>query len=623
MGPIEAAIAAIESLKPGEQFSYRKIAIQYGCSRTSLARRHQGRSGSREAMALNQQSLHPQQEQELLGYIDRLTKQGLPPTRAIIRSIASQIAHKELGVHWVDRFAQRWPNRLISKWTTGMDNSRHKADSGKKYSLYFNLLHDKINQYKVETRHIYNMDEKGFMLGVVGHTKRIFSRASYKDRKSRSIIQDGSRDWITLIACVCADGSYLDPSLIYQSKSGSIQDSWLQGFDSDVHQAYISSSPSGWTNNEIGLAWLKQVFDRGTKAKARSSYRLLILDGHGSHLTMEFIDYYDQNKILLVVFPPHSTHTLQPLDVALFKPLSTAYSNEISSFMARGQGLVSMSKRDFFPLFYRAWEASFKQSTILRSFETTGLSPFNPEVILQRFAPTTSGSDSDSSAFSASDWRKIRTLIDRAVNYKESTKISQLNRTVHRLSSQAKLAQNEIRDLKEALINERKRRKRGKPLLLQEQEGYNGGAAFWSPRKVREAHDRQHQKDHDDQQLQLQKAEAIKLRKEAKVIKANEIKARRDARAEARIVRAQQKAKEAVDRAARKAAQKAQQRLQQALKTPQMGRRSSLKASTKLAVKKSVVGDRISRDQLPIQKTGLPAPRSRCARSIKLPAKYK
>jgi hypothetical protein len=99
MNQIEAAIAAIESLEPGEQSSYRKIAIQYGCSRTSLAPRHQGRSGSREAMALNQQSFHTQQEQELLDYIDRLTGQGFPPKRAIVRSLASQIAQKELGVH--------------------------------------------------------------------------------------------------------------------------------------------------------------------------------------------------------------------------------------------------------------------------------------------------------------------------------------------------------------------------------------------------------------------------------------------------------------------------------------------------------------------------------------------
>ncbi|KAH3908855.1 hypothetical protein HBI56_072020 [Parastagonospora nodorum] len=38
MSPIKAAIEAIKSLEPGQQFSYRKIAIQYGCSRTSLSR---------------------------------------------------------------------------------------------------------------------------------------------------------------------------------------------------------------------------------------------------------------------------------------------------------------------------------------------------------------------------------------------------------------------------------------------------------------------------------------------------------------------------------------------------------------------------------------------------------
>jgi hypothetical protein len=132
-------------------------------------------------------------------------------------------------------------------------------------------------------------------------------------------------------------------------------------------------SPSCWTNNNIGLMWLKQVFDCGTKVKAQSSYRLLILDGHGSHLTMDFIEYCNQNKILLGVYPPHSIHTLQLLDVVMFKPLATGYSNKVRAFMERSQGLTSMSKRDFFPLFYQAWQASFKETTILKAFEATGL----------------------------------------------------------------------------------------------------------------------------------------------------------------------------------------------------------------------------------------------------------
>jgi hypothetical protein len=42
MSSIEAALAAIESLEPGEKFSYRQIASNHGYNRTTLARRHQG-----------------------------------------------------------------------------------------------------------------------------------------------------------------------------------------------------------------------------------------------------------------------------------------------------------------------------------------------------------------------------------------------------------------------------------------------------------------------------------------------------------------------------------------------------------------------------------------------------
>jgi hypothetical protein len=44
-----------------------------------------------------------------------------------------------------------------------------------------------------------------------------------------------------------------------------------------------------------------------------------------------------------------------------------------------------MTKRDFYPMFIAAWEALFKEATILKAFEATGLLPFNLEVILKRF----------------------------------------------------------------------------------------------------------------------------------------------------------------------------------------------------------------------------------------------
>jgi hypothetical protein len=92
----------------------------------------------------------------------------------------------------------------------------------------------------------------------------------------------------------------------------------------------------------LSLAWLLTLTD-----KARLSYRILIVDGHGSHLTEDFIDYCNTNKIHLMVFPPHSTHSLQPFDVVMFSLLSKAYSAGLLRHLHRSQGLISVTKGNF------------------------------------------------------------------------------------------------------------------------------------------------------------------------------------------------------------------------------------------------------------------------------------
>jgi len=49
-------------------------------------------------------------------------------------------------------------------------------------------------------------------------------------------------------------------------------------------------------------------------------YPLLLLDGFDSHCTKEFLDYYDQYKIIVFCLPPHSSHLLQLLNVVIFQP---------------------------------------------------------------------------------------------------------------------------------------------------------------------------------------------------------------------------------------------------------------------------------------------------------------
>ena len=62
-------------------------------------------------------------------------------------------------------------------------------------------------------------------------------------------------------------------------------------------------------------------FDPQTCTKANREQRLLVCDGHDSHISGNFIAYCIQNKITLLILPPHTSHILQPLDISIFGPL--------------------------------------------------------------------------------------------------------------------------------------------------------------------------------------------------------------------------------------------------------------------------------------------------------------
>jgi hypothetical protein len=212
MDPIQEAIAEIESRELGDEFSYQAIAKKYGVARMTLMRRHKGET---EAYGLRRLSLHLEHEAELVRYIKTLTERRLPPTRTIVQQFASELAGKPVSESWVSQFLRRHPNHLISRSGKAMAKERTKADSGAKYSLYFKLLHEKIEEYNVQPIYIFNIDEKGFQLSRVSRTNRIFDKKLYEQKGVRQALEDGLSEWITVMACICSDGKALSPTLIF------------------------------------------------------------------------------------------------------------------------------------------------------------------------------------------------------------------------------------------------------------------------------------------------------------------------------------------------------------------------------------------------------------------------
>ena len=86
----------------------------------------------------------------------------------------------------------------------------------------------------------------------------------------------------------------------------------------DILGNYIlSSQAAGYLNNNLTFKWI-QHFNKCSAVRQRGVYHLLLLDGHGLYLIIEFTEYYKQRNIHLFAILAYISHFLQPLNIILF-----------------------------------------------------------------------------------------------------------------------------------------------------------------------------------------------------------------------------------------------------------------------------------------------------------------
>lgn len=152
----------------------------------------------------------------------------------------------------------------------------------------------------------------------------------------------------------------------------------------------IASSPNGWTDADVARVWLEAVFDPETAIQAQGRKRLLILDGHNSHCTLEFVVYAARKNITVLLLPPHTTHCLQPLDVGVFGPLAREWRKKVDEWSKMG---YKISKNTFLSIYSMARKEALTKDTICSAFKHCGIEPYNPEVISEaQIAPAESTS---------------------------------------------------------------------------------------------------------------------------------------------------------------------------------------------------------------------------------------
>lgn len=363
--------AAVE-VRQGAHDSIRKAAAAHNVPESTLRTRLAGTPPKKDAQ-VGQQSLTPAAESALVEHIRRCAYSGYPLTPANIREYANTISRRisgrvdavDVGRNWLQGFLLRHPT-IRSHWSRCLDNARLKGTDEEGIRSWFARFAAVVRDFSVSSGNIYNMDETGFMFGQ-GNSERVLVPAD--DKAARFKAQPGSRESATVVECIGSGGQVLPPLVITKGVVHTIGDHRrMQGVPS---LWYFSKSTNGWTSDALAVEWLDKVFDPNTTPSTPSTYRLLIMDGHTSHISDAIIDVFWSRRIVPLLLPAHSTHVMQPLDVSIFGPLTAAYRhiiNDVAHDVSR-----DIDRAEFATIYAQARSKVLTPMAARKAFVDTGM----------------------------------------------------------------------------------------------------------------------------------------------------------------------------------------------------------------------------------------------------------
>jgi hypothetical protein len=215
----------------------------------------------------------------------------------------------------------------------------------------------------------------GFNIGVRGRSSYVVCSAATKKVHQS---EPGRKEWVTVVECICGDGTALSPLVIFKGEN--IQTAWIPS-EMDNNWSWACNT-KGWTCNAIGEEWIRRCFEPATREKADGAVRLLVADGHGSHVTAPFIRFCIDNNILVLLLPPHSSHLTQPLDVGIFSPLKLRMAEELDRILR--YGVNDLKKFEWANCYRIARPLGMSPSNIESAWSGAGLIPFAPQKVLRR-----------------------------------------------------------------------------------------------------------------------------------------------------------------------------------------------------------------------------------------------
>lgn len=280
--------------------------------------------------------------------------------------------HSPVSTGWLQRFLNRNPI-LTTRSCQPISRARNEASEGC-LKTFFNSVMNAVVTHKLTAEQIFNMDETA--MECKGSTRRVIACKGSKNVWGKTA---NPSFHLTFVAAINAAGFSLPPFLIMpgQRAKRSLLD------EATLPNTCFTMAKKGWINSDIFQKWVEWFAEYVPGNIPRPL--LLIMDGCSSHIDDKVLKAASDNSIILLSLPPHCTHLVQPLDVAIFKSFKAALRDAVHKRML-DTGITSLSKAEAVAVGDIAWRETFiEKPQLARSgFKTTGVFPLCfPNMMMQ------------------------------------------------------------------------------------------------------------------------------------------------------------------------------------------------------------------------------------------------